>query len=362
MLPYYLPVKAYFGSGVVTQMKDQLAHFGTKALLVTGKRSALASGAQADVLAALEEMGIEAVVFSAIEENPSVETVKAAAAFGLAEGADFVIGIGGGSPLDASKAIAMVMRQPKLLKGSLFGLKPMKALPVIAIPTTSGTGSEVTPYAILTDHSDQTKKNLGQRIYPKMALLDPAYTYSLSEQVTLHTAIDAFTHLAEGFLNTNATVFSDALAKEGLSAFAKLLPKLQAKTFDADFRKDMMEVSMLAGMVIAQTGTSLPHGMGYALTYHHGVPHGLANGLLMSAYLESFQSVEKVNRLVQVMALESLSDLTAVLRQLCKVDVRIETERLAAYAKEMSQNQSKLKNHPELIEEEDLLNLYLKSL
>lgn len=362
MLPYYLPVKAYFGSGVVTQMKEQLAHYGTKALLVTGKRSALASGAQADVLVALEEMGVEAVVFNAIEENPSVETVKAAAAFGLSEGADFVIGIGGGSPLDASKAIAMVMRQPKLLESQLFGLKPMKALPVIAIPTTSGTGTEVTPYAILTDHSDQTKKNLGQRIYPKMALLDPAYTYSLSEQVTLHTAIDAFTHLAEGFLNTNATVLSDALAKEGLSAFAKLLPKLQAKTFDTDFRKAMMEVSMLAGMVIAQTGTSLPHGMGYALTYHHGVPHGLANGLLMSAYLESFQSVEKVNLLVQVMALESLSDLTAVLRQLCKVDVHFETEKLAAYAKEMSQNQSKLKNHPELIGEEDLLNLYLKSL
>lgn len=362
MLPYYLPVKSYFGSGIVTQMKTQIAQYGTKALLVTGKHSALASGAQVDVLAALEAMGVEAVVFNQIEENPSVETVKAAASFGLAEGADFVIGIGGGSPLDASKAIAMVMRQPELLKSNLFGLKPMKALPVIAIPTTSGTGSEVTPYAILTDHVDQTKKNLGQSIYPKMALLDPAYTYSLSDEVTLHTAIDAFTHLAEGFLNTNATRFSDAFAKEGLRAFAKQLPKLQAKTYDGEFRREMMEISMLAGMVIAQTGTSLPHGMGYALTYHHGVPHGLANGLLMSAYLESFKSMDRVNDLLVTMGFQSLSDLTAVLRQLCKIKIQYEKEQLAHYAREMSQNQGKLKNHPEAVGEEELFNLYLKSL
>lgn len=362
MKPYYLPVKTYFGTDVVALMKAQIAHYGTKALLVTGRQSAVASGAQADVLKALEDMSIEAVIFNEIEENPSVETVKKAASFGLSHGADFIIGIGGGSPLDASKAIAMLMRQPELLKGNLFGLKPMKAMPVIAIPTTSGTGSEVTQYAILTDHVDQTKKNLGQSIFPKMALLDPRYTYSLSEAVTIHTAIDAFTHLAEGFLNTNATVFSDALAKEGLSLFSKQIPKLVAGNFDADFRKAIMEVSMLAGMVIAQTGTSLPHGMGYALTYHHGVPHGLANGILFSAYLESFKEDSKVKTLLKVMDFESLEAFTEVLRSLCKLELNLDVKILEGYAKDMAQNEGKLKNHPEKITEAELLNLYLKSL
>lgn len=362
MKPHYLPVKSYFGKGVISDMKQVFTHYGTKALLVTGKASAIASGAQADVLEALETLSIDYVIFNGIEENPSVETVKQAATFGLEQGADFIIGIGGGSPLDACKAIAMIMRQPHLLKGNLFGLKPMKALPIIAIPTTSGTGSEVTPYAILTDHVDQTKKNLGQSIYPKVALLDPKYTESLSEQVTIHTAVDAFTHLAEGFLNTNATLLSDALAKEGLRLFSKQIPKLLTQEFDSVFRKEMMEVSMLAGMVIAQTGTSLPHGMGYALTYHHGLPHGLANGVLFSAYLEVFNDDTLVKDLLRAMELPNLESLTEALRTLCRVDLTLDEATLWRYAEEMGQNQAKLKNHPEKITTETLLKMYLKSL
>lgn len=357
-----LPVKAYFGTNAVAQGEALLAKCGTKALLVTGRQSARLSGAQADVVAVLERLEIDYVVFNEIEENPSVETVKRAAVYGLEAGADFIIGIGGGSPLDASKAIAMIMRNPELVKTNIFGLKPMKALPVIAIPTTSGTGSEVTQYAVLTDHMDQTKKNLGQSIFPKAAFLDPKYTYSLSPNVTRQTAVDAFTHLAEGYLNKNANPLSDGLAIQGLKMLGKHLASLELDEFSEEVRSDLMYASMLAGMVIAHTGTSLPHGMGYALTYHHGLPHGVANGILFNAYLTHFKDQTRVKELLSALGLEDLNELNQHLKRLCPCDLSLSDAVLQSYADQMAQNEGKLKNHPEPMDAKTLYTIYRESI
>lgn len=362
-MQFQMPVKVYFGEGVVKTHGSAMAQFGKKALLVTGRNSAKKSGAFDDVTAVLTSAGVPYCLFDEIEENPSVATVLRAAAFGKAEGADFIVGIGGGSPLDAAKAIAVSMKNEYLNEHCFFGQPPLEALPVMAIPTTSGTGSEVTQYAVLTDHLDQTKKNFGQSIFPKIALLDPIYTNSLNESISRNTAIDAFTHLAEGFLNANASPISDGIAIRGFNVFGACRKAIDEETYTSEVREQLMLASMLAGMVIAQTGTSLPHGMGYGLTYHLGYPHGLANGILFSAYLEAFENREKIDQMVAALGLASLGELQNLLKKWTTKDA-MEMPSLAfvtELAKQMASNQAKLKNHPERISEAALLEIYKES-
>ena len=152
----YMPTKVYNEKGCVRQHSQELAELGTKALLVTGKHSSRVNGSLQDVEDALNREQVPYVVFDGIEENPSVETVMRATALGLSEKVDFVIGIGGGSPMDASKAIALMIANPEKKADFLYETDAAvkqaanKALMVAAVPTTAGTGSEVTPYAILT--------------------------------------------------------------------------------------------------------------------------------------------------------------------------------------------------------------------
>ncbi len=148
----YVPTKVYSESGCVNNHGKELASFGEKAMIVTGKLSAKKNGALQDVKNALHAENTSYIIFDEIEENPSIETVMKARDIGLREKVDFVVGIGGGSPLDAAKAIAMMIANPDETETVLYEAKELKNLPVVCVPTTCGTGSEVTPYAVLTIH------------------------------------------------------------------------------------------------------------------------------------------------------------------------------------------------------------------
>ncbi len=359
---YFMPTKIFFGREQVMMHPDVFASVGKKALIVTGRHSAKNNGSYQDVLNVLDQAGIKSVLFDSVEENPSLETIEAGAEIGIRNQTDFVIGIGGGSPMDAAKAIAVFIKHPQISKETVFLGQQLEHIPVIAIATTSGTGSEVTPYSIVTSRVDQTKKNLGQVVFPVAAFLDSRYTDSLPYEVTVNTAIDAFTHLVEGYLNTNATSFSDHFAEEGLRLFGDCFIRLCSKEIDPEFRDTVMYASMLAGIVIAQTGTSLPHGMGYALTYHKGLPHGIANGILMIEYLNIFRNKSKIDRLLELLGLQSLSELESVFSKLITHKIAISHEEILQYAEAIMSNQAKIRNHPEQVTMDQIIGIYQKSL
>lgn len=148
---YFMPADCYFGRGCIEANKNAMAKLGKKAMVVTGRTSAKKNGAQKDVTAALDTLGIAWVLFDEIGENPDVEIVERAAKIAIDEGVEFFIGIGGGSPMDASKAISVMAAAPEKGTDALWD-GDAKALPIVAVPTTAGTGSEVTQYAILTLH------------------------------------------------------------------------------------------------------------------------------------------------------------------------------------------------------------------
>ena len=158
---------------------------------------------------------------------------------------------------------------------------------MVHIPTTAGTGSEVTPYAILTNDEKETKQSISApSLFPQIAFLDGKYMENLPQDITVNTAIDAISHAAEGMLSQAAGELSDALAREALRILFGEYECLRTGSCSPESRQNLLYGAAVAGMVIANTGTSPVHTLGYSLTYYHGVPHGRANGLLLPAFLE----------------------------------------------------------------------------
>lgn len=359
---YFMPTQMYFGEDAILRNKGVLVGIGKKALIVTGRSSAKVNGSYHDMAAALSSNNIEYVLFDEVEENPSLETIEKGSQIGKDNKVDFVIGIGGGSPMDAAKAMAVFIKNPEVNMDNIFDGRILDSIPVVAVATTSGTGSEVTQYSIVTSNKEKTKKNLGQSIFPVVSFLDPKYTYDLPYDITVNTSIDAFTHLVEGYLNINSSYMSDVYGERGFELFISCFKALINKELDNKFRADVMLASALAGIQIAQNGTSLPHGMGYPLTYFKGVPHGLANGVLTIEYLKSFKDQAKINRMLKVLGLNSIDELDNIFKKLIDIKVEISPEEINSYAKEFSSNKAKLKNHTEEVEFEDIVKIYTNSL
>lgn len=361
-LEYFIPTKIVMGKESVKTNSQLFGNYGKHALLVTGRASSKRNGSLADVQHALEREGITYTVFDEIEENPSLETIEKAAKVGLTSKAQFVIGIGGGSPLDAAKAIAVMIMHPHLKADTLIANELLNAVPVLAVPTTAGTGSEVTPFAIVTDHKEKTKKNIGHKIFPEVAFLDAKYMEEMPYSVTIHTAVDALSHLVESYLCVKSNVISESFVEKGLMLWGECIGALLNNALTYETREKLLLASTLGGMAISQTGTSLPHGMGYPLTYYKAIPHGLANGILYKAYLGCFKDKTKVEKIHKLLGLKNHEALEEVLGQLCNVDVEITDAEIDHYAKTMCGNAAKLINHPETVGYGEIFEIYRKSL
>lgn len=255
---YYMPTKIVLDENVISKNSELFKLHGEKTLIVTGRSSSKINGSLDDVISALEKENITFCIFNEVEENPSVKTVNKIATLGKSKNVDFIIGIGGGSPIDAAKAAGVLINNRECSSECLFTDGTLKSIPLIAVPTTAGTGTEVTPYAILTDHSTETKKGISQRIFPEYALLDPKYLMNTPDVVTINTAVDALSHLIEGYLSANADIISDAIAEKGFSLFSECIDSILDKNFTYETRKNLLVASTMAGMVITQAGTSLP--------------------------------------------------------------------------------------------------------
>ena len=349
---FYIPTKIYQQEGCVRSHGQELAALGSRALIITGKQSSRKNGSLEDVTCALKDRDIPFLVFDDIDENPSVETAVKARNSGLSFGADFVIGVGGGSPMDAAKAIALLMKHPDQPSGFLYTKGSGDSLPMAAVPTTCGTGSEATPWAILTRHELKIKQGISRPVFPALALCDPGYLAFAPHSVLVSTAIDAFSHCAESYLNANATLYSRMLCMQSLRLWGKAKGVLSGERIPSpQDLSDLMCASTLAGMAISHTGTSLPHGLSYYLTYDDNVPHGLATGVFQVPYL-AFAGPKATVPLLQAAGFEDLEALSAFLKPLTEQNIPLATRRRAIQG--MLKNGNKLKNCPFAVDEKIL--------
>lgn len=362
---FYVPTRVFAGAGCLAAHAEALRPLGTKALIVTGRSSAQASGAGPDVQAALDSVGIPWVVFDRVPPNPGFAEVREAATFGRAQGVDLVVGIGGGSPLDAAKAIAVLIANDLTDDALLTPPFPHPPLPIVAVPTTAGTGSEVTPYAILTNDRVQSKSNVShESLFPRLAFLDARYTAGLPRNVTVNTALDALSHLVEGFLAVRSTALSRALALQGL---ALLGPELKALSGHRDLpslaqREALLLASTTAGLVIAHTGTTVGHALGYSLTYFKGIDHGRANALVMAACLDFLMTGHgpRVRKVLASLGFTAVSQLRALLDALLGPKEGLNLEEARSFAGIAVQARN-LGNTLQAPTQGELVELYLRS-
>ncbi|MBR1823149.1 MAG: iron-containing alcohol dehydrogenase [Ruminococcus sp.] len=348
-MKYFMPTKLYSEKNCVAAHADELCSLGTHALIVTGQNSSKVNGSLADVTAALEKNSVKYTVFDSVEENPSVETVMAARDMGLECGADFVIGIGGGSPLDASKAVALMLKNSGKDWEFMYENKTSAYLPLAAVPTTCGTGSEVTGVAVLTRHDLKTKVSMKQKVFPTLALVDGKYLTSAPRHIIVNTAIDALSHLIESAVNVNADTYSDMTVFAGLREWAKCRRYIDGSAeIDEKAAAMLMNASALAGMSIAQTGTTIPHALSYMLTYEAKIPHGAAVGAFQGKYLK-YADTDRKNAVLEAAGFADTDELGHFISALAPVSA--ERELLERSAMAVLKNHAKLSLCPYNIDE-----------
>lgn len=278
---FALPTIIEFGGNCFEALAARASALGNVPLIVTGKHSARATGLLDRALQQLPN----ARVFDAIGENPDTTICEQGAAFCREHKCDVIVAIGGGSPMDAAKAIAVLAQNDRPC-AQFFGADKYTnpPLPIIAVPTTAGTGSEVTPYSVLIDPMERTKRTIaGTALFPRIALLDPELTRTMPRNVTIATGLDALSQCMEGIVSKKSTPLGDALALDGIRRVCEYLPRAADDgANDIEARTEMLYAALASGIIVAQSGTTLVHGMGYAYTIECGIAHGLANALLLA--------------------------------------------------------------------------------
>ncbi|MBR4880526.1 MAG: iron-containing alcohol dehydrogenase, partial [Clostridia bacterium] len=296
---FYMPTKVVSGKDCISNNKA-LFKLGKSCMIVTGANSAVKSGALDDVIDALCDNGIEYIVYDKIRENPLMSTCYDGGVIAREFGCDFVVGIGGGSPMDAAKAIAAYIANPEIEPDEIFNIPALApSVPIILVPTTSGTGSEGNPYSILSlDGMDKKQTFNSPYSYAKYAFLDYKYTLSLSRNYSLSTALDAFCHCIESYMSPKSTEISRMFAIYGARKIWHCFYGLDKGEITEEMREALMYASFAGGVAINTTGTGFPHPMGYNLTFYADLPHGRACAVFIGKYVECQMKCEEGARLM----------------------------------------------------------------
>ena len=284
-IDFYFPTAIIGGRDCVKTRFAPVLSLGGQALIMCGKSGARSSGALDDVTAQLEAAGVGYTIFDGVGANPTIEMCEQAAAQG--RGCDYIIAIGGGSSMDAAKAVAGMIANPAAPAEEIYTAK-LSAIPVICIGTTAGTGSEANCSSVITNRNGLKVGFSNPNTYPRYSFCDPRYTCSLGIAQTTSTALDAFCHSIESLFSHAATVFSDSYSERAIELLFPQLERLSIGNFDPadyDFRESLLYGSVLAGRAICFAGTAYPHPAGYGFTEAVGLPHGAACALFASDFL-----------------------------------------------------------------------------
>jgi len=273
-----------FGVGAISRLGELVSgQIGSRVMVVTDP-GMIATGLVDKALASLSDAGVSVELFKDVEADPPEHVVLAAAAQASDAGVQGIVGFGGGSSLDVAKLVALLASGNEELKDA-YGVGNAKGprLPLILVPTTAGTGSEVTPISIVTTGTNEKMGVVSPVILPDVALLDPELTYGLPPHITAATGIDAMVHAIEAYASAspNNNPVSRILATQALTLMGRSILKAVHEGTDTDARSDMLLGSMLAGQAFANSPVAAVHALAYPLGGHFHIPHGLSNALVL---------------------------------------------------------------------------------
>ena len=322
---YYNPVRIVFAAGALSRLGEQVDF--QRVVLVTSP-GFTRRGVTARVS---EALGARLVaVLDDVKPNPDVLDVDAQARVVRGLAPDCILALGGGSSMDTAKALARLLTQPAdatlaghFRDGEAFGDR--RALPVITVPTTAGTGAEVTPFGTIWDFERKKKYSVtGNDLYSCAAILDPELTAGLPHEVTVSSGLDAVSHALESAWNRHANPVTLGFVTASLRLSLDALPQLAERPDDLALRGAMMQASLLAGMAISQTRTALAHSISYPLTTSFGLPHGIACSFTLPALMDFNAEADdgRLYELARALGREDIADLSqALCRLFNKLDV-----------------------------------------
>jgi len=291
---FYLPTRIEFGIGILERVGEEASKLGKRALIVVGKGGSMK---RTGVLNKLQDLlyknGVESFVFDQVQPNPIAPTVDEGAQFAREKRCDLVIGLGGGSPIDTAKCIAFMAKSPGkfwdyVQSGSGGRKTPQEALPIIAIPTTAGTGTEADPFAVITNPETKEKIGIGfELLFPKVSLVDPQLMLTVPKDQTAYTGMDAFYHALESYLNLNHQPASDLLALQAIRLITEYLPRAYENGQDLVARTKLAWASTAAGICETLAGCIGLHALEHPVSGHYPeVPHGAGLAALGPAFFE----------------------------------------------------------------------------
>ena len=273
---YYLPVNLLFGRGTINNVGKVTAQYGKKALVVTGKNNTKKTGLLDKTISLLETAGVEPVIFDQVAQNPLTTTVAEGTTLAVSTHCDVVLGLGGGSVMDAAKAIAFSVINPGDVSDYIFAKKQgTEALPIVLVPTTCGTGSEGNCFAVLTNPETKDKKSLRNNcIIAKASIIDPELMITMPKSIVASVGFDALAHNMEAYVSKSAQPLTDMQALYGIQLLANNLMKVYEDPSNLEAWECVTLASTLGGMVINTAGVAAPHGMEHPASGLHDIVHG----------------------------------------------------------------------------------------
>ncbi len=283
----HLPTRILFGVGTAQQVGAEASSLGISHALVVTDAGLVQTEIPGAVTTCLDAAGVKWTLFGDVEPNPSVETVHKGLALYAKQGCDGLIAVGGGSPMDAAKAVGLLVTNGGDIRDYFAAAKVTKPLPpLVAIPTTCGTGSEVTQFTVVTDTEKHFKAGIGSpHNIPKVAIVDPSVLSKLPSKMVASTGMDALCHAIESYTSQAGQFLSDAFSLRAIEMIGRHLRPAVANANMIDL-SGMAMASTLAGLGFNNTRTTLVHAMSHAVTAHAQVPHGIANAILVRYVME----------------------------------------------------------------------------
>ena len=372
---YFLPVNIAFGSGKVLETGELTKPYGKKALIVTGRSSAKKSGLYDKVANSLSKAGIDHVLFDKVAQNPLTTTAMEGADFAKANGCDVVVAIGGGSIMDCAKAIAFLSINDGDINDYIYNrLQSDKALPLILIPTTCGTGSEGNGFAVLTNPENGDKKSLRcNAIVAKVSIVDPECMMTMPKHVLASVGFDALCHCMEAYTSKIAQPFTDALSLYAMELIAGNLVKVYKGEGGKEAWEKITLASTIGGMVINTAGVTLAHGMEHPASGLKDIVHGQGLAALTPVIVEASHKGNhfKFAKIARIFGGVTAEDLAGKLRSLLKdidlactlFDLGLSKEDIPWMAENcMKVSAASIQNNPVVFTQEEIAEIYRKAM
>lgn len=372
---YYLPSNLIFGRGRINEVGIEASKYGKKALVVTMENIAQNTNFLEKTIGLLKEAGVEAVVFDQVEPNPLTTTAYRGAEAVKKNSCDVVIGLGGGSIMDAAKSIAFIAANEGDISDYIFGKKVSDAaLPIILIPTTCGTGSEGNCFAVLSNPETNDKKSLRcNAIIAKASIIDPELMVTMPKHITASVGFDALCHNMEAYISKIGQPMTDMMAREGIKLIAENLPKIYEDPADMEAWENVTWGSTLGGMVINTAGVTAPHGMEHPASGLRNIVHGVGLAALTPLiYEESIcgapEKFAEISRLLGGKDQNDCVDRINLLLEKLNLVVTLGEQGIKEEDVDwmvencMKVSAAGIQNHPVVFDQKDLKRIYEKAL